>query len=119
MAANNGGRTSSFNPTFLFQVREGTKFGLAPSRKWLARGLFFIPIGQMRRVLDQMPCGLTTTYPLIDRDMVAGQAGPGVTIMHQPLVAANMAHKHHHMKVARRRHSRGRRAAWKFHNPVQ
>src|SRR5450830_1449811 len=39
--------------------------------------------------------------------------------MHQPIVATNMTHKHHHMMVAHRRHSRGRRAAWEFPTPVR
>ena len=83
------------------------------------RGCLVIPMGQMRRISRSSAIRVDNSKTANRPHMVASQAGPRVTIMHQPIVAANMTHQHHHMMVAHRRHSRGRRAAWEFPTPVR
>src|ERR1019366_5204180 len=88
-------------------------------RQVAGAGLSCCPMGQMRRIPRSSAVRVDNNKSADRPHMVAGQAGAGVTIVHEPFVAANMTHQHHHMMVAHCRHSRGRRAAWEFPTPVR
>lgn len=51
-------------------------------------------------------------------DVFARQAAAGVAVVHQPVVAADVTHQHHHMARARGHHARRRRGAREFSDPV-
>jgi hypothetical protein len=52
-------------------------------------------------------------------DMLAGATAAGIAVMHQPVIAADMAHQHHDVAAAGRRHSGRRLRAREAANPVR